>query len=288
MLPRSARSLGALFANPQCKIEELEAAQASLTDDDVATFLECALRNKALCLSRWNLSRNHIGHGVLDLEGRTGLAEWIASPDCTCKRLDISWNMIRGEPAIKLGRALSSNDCVTHLNLAFNSLAEEGVVFGNSLLKNQCLKVLDLSNNGLGPKAAFAMSVALLCRDSALEFLIMDGNPVGVTGGQALLRVLTRMDHRAHLSLRDCSFHGGSIGERWVIKDDYTLDLSNPILYCLARDILQGDPTRPCPPIDSCYLTVGGQTHKVRTKIRWVPARARPTTADVNRRVGKG
>lgn len=280
----SARALGSLFASPRCKIEELETAQASLSDGDIATFLEHALLNERICLARWNLANNNIGHGAIELaDGRTGLAEWIASPHCTCRRLDISWNVIRGEPAIKLGRALSTNKCVTHLNLAFNSLAEEGVVFGNSLLKNKVLKILDLSNNGLGPKAAFAMSVALLCRESALELLVMDGNPVGVTGGQALLRVLTRMDHRAHLSLRDCSFHGGSIGERWVIKDEYNIDLSNPILYCLARDILQGSPDRPCPPIDSCYITTAGATTRVRTTMRFVPARARPATADAGR-----
>ena len=63
------------------------------------------------------------------------------------------------------------------------NLCPAQVVFGNSLLKNRVLKVLDLSNNGLGPKAAFAMSVALLGRMSALELLVMDGNPVGVAGG---------------------------------------------------------------------------------------------------------
>ena len=91
------------------------------------------------------------------------------------------------------------------------------------------------------------------------------------------------MDHRAHLSLRDCSFHGGSIGERWIINDDYTLDLSVPILYCLARDILQGDATRPCPPIDCCYLTPpGGSSQRIRTKIEWTGARARPSTGDAD------
>ncbi|KAK7253708.1 cysteine-type endopeptidase inhibitor [Aureococcus anophagefferens] len=272
------------MAEADCAIEELETADCHLDDDDVALFLERALRNRNLVLSRWNLAKNSIGSAVDHAPAasdRPSLASWIGSDECTCKRLDISWNMIRGSVAVALGKALSTNHCVTHLNLAFNSLAEEGVVFGNSLLKNRVLKVLDLSNNGLGPKAAFAMSVALLGRMSALELLVMDGNPVGVTGGQALLRVLTRMDHRAHLSLRDCSFHGGSIGERWIINDDYTLDLSVPILYCLARDILQGDATRPCPPIDCCYLTPpGGASQRIRTKIEWTGARARPSTGD--------
>ncbi|KAH8069322.1 hypothetical protein JL721_6145 [Aureococcus anophagefferens] len=272
------------MAEADCAIEELETADCHLDDDDVALFLERALRNRNLVLSRWNLAKNSIGAAVDHAPAasdRPSLASWIGSDECTCKRLDISWNMIRGSVAVALGKALSTNHCVTHLNLAFNSLAEEGVVFGNSLLKNRVLKVLDLSNNGLGPKAAFAMSVALLGRMSALELLVMDGNPVGVTGGQALLRVLTRMDHRAHLSLRDCSFHGGSIGERWIINDDYTLDLSVPILYCLARDILQGDATRPCPPIDCCYLTPpGGASQRIRTKIEWTGARARPSTGD--------
>ncbi|KAH8066365.1 hypothetical protein JL722_803 [Aureococcus anophagefferens] len=244
-------------AQADCAIEELETADCHLDDDDVALFLERALRNRNLVLSRWNLAKNSIGAAVDHAPAasdRPSLASWIGSDECTCKRLDISWNMIRGSVAVALGKALSTN--------------------------HYC--VLDLSNNGLGPKAAFAMSVALLGRMSALELLVMDGNPVGVTGGQALLRVLTRMDHRAHLSLRDCSFHGGSIGERWIINDDYTLDLSVPILYCLARDdILQGDATRPCPPIDCCYLTPpGGASQRIRTKIEWTGARARPSTGD--------
>ncbi|KAH8050335.1 hypothetical protein JL721_11419 [Aureococcus anophagefferens] len=142
--------------------------------------------------------------------------------------------MIRGSVAVALGKALSTNHCVTHLNLAFNSLAEEGVVFGNSLLKNRVLKVLDLSNNGLGPKAAFAMSVALLGRMSALELLVMDGNPRASRRPGA---------PRAHAhgppgppEPADCSFHGGSIGERWIINDDYTPDLRAHFVAGATRD----------------------------------------------------
>ena len=259
-------------------VERLETEDAKLADADVQRFLARARSNPNLKLSRWNLARNAVGRGGVAGAAGGGLANWLEDANCRVMDLDVSWNMLRGSAAGELGAALAKNIALTRLNVAFNSLAEAGVDWGRALLENNTLKHLNLSRNALGPRAAFALSVALLRIQSALDHLVLDGNPLGFEGGKALLRVLTRVDHRATLSLNDCSFPGADAAEAVVENEvrDVSLDLGDAYDHCVALDIIQGDASRPCPPISSCVLQKSGEEPaELRTALKWATNPAR-------------
>ena len=68
---------------------------------------------------------------------------------------------------------------------------------------NSSLLSLDLAHNGLGPAEALILAPAFRASTS-LRRVILDHNPIGHTGGSALLHVLQApqgWDHRVGLAL---------------------------------------------------------------------------------------
>ena len=157
-----------------------------------------------------------------------------------------------------LGESLKTNASLTHLDVGFNSFGKEGgIAIGDALATNHRLQYLDLSNNDIRACAAFSISVALIKGTSALEKLIMNGNPIGKTGGRSLLRVLTRVSKRDSfkLSMAECNFPDDK-QTAWydphILKVDYSLDLADPYEFSVARDLLPGHTV--CFMRESCEL----------------------------------
>ena len=84
-------------------------------------------------LAYLDLSRNIIGlsenRNLVNPDFQTGgeaLADWLCTPTCKLKYLDVSWNAIRGD-ARALGNALGMNQSLQKLMLSYNGLREAAV-----------------------------------------------------------------------------------------------------------------------------------------------------------------
>ncbi|KAJ8598741.1 hypothetical protein CTAYLR_010723 [Chrysophaeum taylorii] len=290
-----ANELGLLLESAAAQLSRLECEEAGVNDHACATFLSpaiCkALTKKASvsCLRHLSLSHNSIGRSAMTSNTNASdiLSDWIAKIHCTCTWLDLSWNMIRGKTAVRLGESLKANSSLTHLDLSFNSLgAEGGMAIGDSLTGNRTLRKLNLSNNSVCARAVFAISVALIKGAPVLELLVMNGNPVGKTGCRSLLRVLTRVGnvHKlTKLSLTGCNFPEDA-HEAWFdphrLRAEYTLNLADPYDRAVARDLLEGSATVPCASVRSCIHTNGRDRAEVSCELRWRSASGKSQTGD--------
>jgi hypothetical protein len=90
---------------------------------------------------------------------------------------------------------LHENSSITSLNCAWNHFGGgKGQICGalaKMLEKNSALAVLDLSNNGIGEQDAFILSEAVFV-NKGLRKLILNGNAVGLIGGQNMFSVMDR------------------------------------------------------------------------------------------------
>ncbi|OQR85203.1 hypothetical protein THRCLA_10742, partial [Thraustotheca clavata] len=208
-----------------------------------------------------NLSNNEIGEsgGIL-------LGETLAASTCTIRHfcidiivlidLDLSWNQICLEGAIRIGRSLQSNTSIQHINLSMNRFGDRGGhALATALLNNKTLRTLDLSRNNLTGCAAVTLSYAIQ-HNSTLSRLALLNNDLGGTGTKALLHAVARgISCDIAISFRDsdvsCHY------EVWLdlfyqegdleafdpmcpsTKSPYILDLKNsPYHYVIACELV--------------------------------------------------
>lgn len=80
----------------------------------------------------------------------------------------------------------SKNSNIIYLDLSFNSIGTDGgSVLGSALLENKILRELYLTSNNITPEASFILCVG--AKESLLEHLCLDSNPIGQLGGQMLM-----------------------------------------------------------------------------------------------------
>jgi hypothetical protein len=140
------------------------------------------------------LDNNSIGG-----EGAKALAKLVRESEALTT-LNVSWNKIRGPGAAEMGAAFAINNSISALNIAWNSFGKAGVApLANCLVSNSTLKHLDLTHNGLAD-----VPVILLCyamrRNHCIETLMLDGNPIGRKGFNAVQRMI-RLDESGTLRI---------------------------------------------------------------------------------------
>ncbi|EQC34531.1 hypothetical protein SDRG_07859 [Saprolegnia diclina VS20] len=207
----AAAALAEDVGSKQCALQELCMATCDIDDGEVQGFANALHTNTSLMTLV--LSRNLIGKSemlnVVQPDLITG-GEAIASMLCNNNRLtklDLSWNMLRLNSAVEIGKALAVNNGLRELNLAYNAFGNLGTQsVGMALRKNNCLQVLDLSHNNIPCEAAFVIAQALKVNDTVTN-IVLDGNPLGKIGGQSLLHaVASTANHSLSISMASCNF----------------------------------------------------------------------------------
>lgn len=108
--------------------------------------------------------------------------------------------MIRMDGACSLSESLASNHHLMFLDLSYNSLGQHGgELIGKSLLSNRVLKTLLLSNNAIPASGCCAICVGIE-RNLSLEYVNLDGNPIGEEGAKMLMQLPYTCGKRVKIS----------------------------------------------------------------------------------------
>ncbi|KAF4130089.1 Leucine Rich repeat [Phytophthora infestans] len=170
-----------MLENPQTNLKSLDLGNNLLGDQAVKTLIQCLLNR--CTLEHLDLRRNHVFHAAVSIGELLRISTPLTS-------LNLSWNNIRGEPAQHLARCMMENLTLTHLDLSDNTLGNNGKAdadLGACLATNKSLRLLDISNNHVQAKSMLVY-VNGLQQNAVLESLVIRGNPIGVIGGEAVLR----------------------------------------------------------------------------------------------------
>ena len=130
----------------------------------------CNSNNPDTKLQELDLTRNLLGaaeelNTVMPelVTAGEAFAELLENDTCTIKKLEIAWNMIRGESAVTMADSLGVNRSLTYLDLSFNAMGKDGGQrIGNALIENKSITHLDLSSNNIDATGCFCICVGLI------------------------------------------------------------------------------------------------------------------------------
>jgi hypothetical protein len=153
-------------------------------------------------LKTLNLQNNRIG-----VRGGREIGAMLGSPAMRLKKLNVSWNNIRGAGADAICRAIGSSMFLKQLQASWNAFGESTALeLGDALSTNKSLLKLDLAHCGLNDVSAVRRfsRIRSLCspsmtraqvlvayglrRNSTVMDVNLSSNPIGRNGAQALLR----------------------------------------------------------------------------------------------------
>ncbi|XP_015777590.1 PREDICTED: protein NLRC3-like [Acropora digitifera] len=121
--------------------------------------------------------------------------------------LNLAWNSIGNEGANSLAEALTVNTSLSSLNLAWNSIGNEGAnSLAEALTVNTSLSSLNLAWNSIGNEGANSLAEALTVNTS-LSSLNLAWNSIGNEGANSLAEALT-----VNTSLSSLNLAWNSIG----------------------------------------------------------------------------
>ncbi len=149
--------------------------------DDIAGALARGFSTFRLCsLTHLDLSDNLIGPPAAAELGKA-----LSLPHTALASLNLRWNRLGAEGAAAIFAGLRSNTSLTHIDVSFCSLTDEGGhAFARCLLVNKRLQTALLCHNRLGSEAAVAIATSA-ARHPALSELGVVGNDLGDAGAQA-------------------------------------------------------------------------------------------------------
>jgi Ran GTPase-activating protein (RanGAP) involved in mRNA processing and transport len=158
--------------------------------------------------------------------------------------LDLSWNLMSVRSSVAFATLLRSNTSLTSLNCAWNHFGGgKGQICGalaHMLEHNSTLHVLDLSNNGIGEQDAFILSEAVFV-NKGLRQLILNGNSIGVTGGQNMFGVMDRKGFDVfNVALHGCNMeqHDASMTfDPALPEGHHRLELAQPYQRAIAMSL---------------------------------------------------
>ncbi|KAF1774487.1 Ubiquitin-activating enzyme E1, Cys active site [Phytophthora cactorum] len=224
-----------MLENPQINLKSLDLGNNQLGDQAVRTLIQCLLNR--CTLEHLDLRCNHIFHAAVSIGELLRITTPLAS-------LNLSWNNIRGEPAQHLARCMMENLTLTHLDLSDNTLGSNGKAaadLGACLATNKSLRFLDISNNHVQAKSMLVY-VNGLQQNTVLESLIIRGNPIGVIGGEAVLRsVASGSISNCQIDIGDCNLEilDGNLEGTIYGGGTFNLNLTERSDSILLRELLQ-------------------------------------------------
>ncbi|KAG5175366.1 hypothetical protein JKP88DRAFT_351489 [Tribonema minus] len=249
-----------------CALRALGLSRADVDDGECAEIMSAVACNTSL--TALDLSRNLIGlreaYNAVNPDFQTG-GEAVAamlSVNATLTSLDLSWNGIRGQSAVTLGRALARNGALRVLLLAHNGLNCAGCqAVAHALRRNRALERLDLSFSGMTAKAAMVTASAsrsktrmtakaamvmasALLDNTTLTELNVSHNALSRQGGRMLLQALRQRfgaGARLHLDMSSCELATEDASVRFDPHNPsgaYALQLEDAYDYMVAHTLL--------------------------------------------------
>jgi hypothetical protein len=249
----AASALGAYLQSTECHLNHLGLQSADIDDLEASKFVEAiAVKNtiKYLDMSR-NLLGTQENKASIDPTFPTGggsIAALLRSATCPIETLNLSWNCIR-DSSIPIAKALAVNSTVTHLDLSYNSLGNEGAeVLGNSLHFNNALQKLDLTQTKICARGCYVIIQGVYSCMS-LRHLILAENPIGDIGLRSVMALQMQYpSEELQVDMRGCSFkmHDSTATfDPRHMSGVYTLDLAKPydraVCIGLAREVALHD-----------------------------------------------
>ena len=267
--------LDGILTNKTCILQILKLEGLNLKDSGCGLVCKALKRNHTLL--ELNLAKNNI-------EGNKTLSSYIVNTN-TLQKLDLHWNIIRGQGSYMLCKALIDNNSLRVLDLSWNSLASPASIkainkLSEALSSHKSLMHVDISNNSLTAEDTETISKALEANHTILG-IHMSGNHASVDelgflssnpdtrpmSAAKFKRILgfSRVNNR--LSWRPVS--NCWICERWSpVTFQWTGEKRNPVYLHLSFENYDGDllespdykVTRMCPPGKFYYMfTLNGE-----------------------------
>lgn len=278
----AAHALASYLGSAGCKLQTLRLASADVDDDELVPFARALHSNKSL--QTLDVARNSVGSSehlnVVRPSVTTGgeaLATML-SINTTLTSLDLSWNYLRLAGAVDIGKALAYNSGLRELNLAYNAFGNAGAqAVGEALLSNTTLQHLDMSHNNIPSQGALAIASALKVNSALpLTHLALGGNPLGNTGGRALLHAAAACadSKKLSLSLEGCNFDASADGDGNFDPADptgsYDLNMEVPYERAVALELLRVANTKQgCKFLNIVHTsTITKQRRNIRVELR--------------------
>jgi len=208
----ASNTLSTYLGRETCPLVKLVMRNADVDDYECTRFITAIKDNKGTKLQELDLTQNLLGSAeqlnVVMPELTTAgeaFAELIETVNCQLSRLELGWNMIRGDSAITFGVSLAQNASITYLDISYNAFGRDGGrELGRALLSNRTLTHLDVSANNLEGTAIFCICVGLI-ENKFMRRLILDGNPIGSLGAKAVMQIPTMIGSRVKVSVVKCN-----------------------------------------------------------------------------------
>ncbi|DAZ99587.1 TPA: hypothetical protein N0F65_001415 [Lagenidium giganteum] len=232
--PKGTIKIFKSLQDPHVNLKTLDLGNNHLGDQCVKQLVQCLVNR--CTLEHLDLRRNEIFHAAKAI----GELLRISTP---LKSLNLSWNNIRGEPAQHLARCMMENLTLTHLDLADNTLGNNGnadAELGACLATNKSLKYLNVSNNHIHGKSMLVY-VNGLQQNTVLESLVVRGNPIGSLGTEAILRAVACSSvTKCELDIGECNVEIQEAMQQTLIYSGgvYSLSLADRADSVLLRELL--------------------------------------------------
>lgn len=267
----AARALSDYLSSPGCNIVKLIMRRSDIDDNEIDSFVlvcsplclyltECVIHvlsflhqavERCKTMRHLDLGENRIGSnqsaggGSVNVNKKCGgavLASLLENSSSKIHTLKVPWNVIRFSDAVVFTRSIRDNICLTHLDISFNAIGEEGgMALGDALHTNKVLLHLNIANNSISPSAAFAIATGILsCR--SLKEVDMKNNPISEDGGRAIMMVAGLIAHETKIDIGGCTLHGTEssswfnilkprVGQDKKKKNAEELNLDLPVPY---------------------------------------------------------
>jgi hypothetical protein len=212
----ASKALREYLMKENCPLEKLFLHSSNIDDLECSSFITAI--EKTHRLVELDLSNNEIGKtekiqtkgggagGHLpSLIGASAIASLLRTPSCSLKKLNLSWNLIRLDGAINLGKSLGWNTSLLDLDLSYNTLnSEAAIAIGSSLIKNTILQTLNIAYASIDAMGCLSICAGII-ENYSLKRLNLDGNPIGEQGGKALLLTPIYALNQVEISVSKCN-----------------------------------------------------------------------------------
>eukprot|EP01104_Vermistella_antarctica_P020132 TRINITY_DN840_c0_g1_i1.p1 TRINITY_DN840_c0_g1~~TRINITY_DN840_c0_g1_i1.p1 ORF type:complete len:1486 (-),score=419.48 TRINITY_DN840_c0_g1_i1:95-4552(-) len=168
--PNGASTIAESFQH-NSSLTELDIGGNSIGDDGAIAILKAVAKNKHLPLYRLDMQLNDLGSGVVK----------IIDPifqETAISHLNLSFNRLGDEGARAVASILPRTPFLHALLLEGNGITFEGAnLLANALIHNKSLAALSLANNRIENKGAIAFARVLEVNNT-LSTLLLSGNPI--------------------------------------------------------------------------------------------------------------
>jgi Ran GTPase-activating protein (RanGAP) involved in mRNA processing and transport len=138
-------------------LETLDISQNKCGDNGAVAICHALKGNTRLL--KLNLRQNEIG-----ARGGKEIGDLLACPGLRLKKLNVSWNSIRGYGSSALCRAVGANVHMQRLDISWNIVGEESASeLGDALARNKSMFYLNLEHCGINDVSAVSCALKLLC-----------------------------------------------------------------------------------------------------------------------------